>query len=160
MDQQNTVGLFSILDKKAPFFTVEEQARLVQAIRNAEQATSGEIRLYVESKNPQIDPLDRASEVFHKLLMHETENRNAVLIYVAMKHREVALFADEGIYQKVGQVYWEAALKHMLSHFNENDILTGLEHCIYAIGETLKEKFPYQRDTDKNELPDDIVFGH
>lgn len=152
-------NLFSFSDKNAPYFSVEEQARLVAAIREAEQSTSGEIRVYAEGKNPLIDPVERAAEIFYKLQMQQTDNRNAVLIYVAMKHRELALFADVGIYNRLGKDYWEAQVKLMLSRFTQQNIVAGLEQCIYSIGQALKQEFPYQRDTDKNELPDDIVFG-
>jgi uncharacterized membrane protein len=30
---------------------------------------------------------------------------------------------------------------------------------VHDIGRALHTHFPYARDTDKNELPDDIVFG-
>jgi uncharacterized membrane protein len=34
-----------------------------------------------------------------------------------------------------------------------------VEECIRQVGATLTEKFPYVQTEDKNELPDDIVFG-
>jgi len=145
--------------KKKDFFSAEEKTQIVNAIRSAEQQTSGEIRVFVESKNPFVDPLDRAAEIFFKLKMQDTEHRNAVLLYIAMKHKELALFADEGIYLKAGAEYWNGAVKNMLNEFEHNHIPTGMEHCILQIGQTLKEKFPYDAATDKNELPDDIVFG-
>lgn len=152
--------MFSLFDKNAPYFTVEEQARLVEAIREAEQNTSGEIRIYVEGRNPFIYPIDRSAEIFYKLQMQQTENRNAVLIYVAMRHKELALFADEGIYQRLGKQYWEANVAQMISSFSHDSLIAGLEACIFSIGQALKQEFPFQRNTDKNELPDDIVFGH
>ena len=36
--------------KKKDFFTEEEKKQLVDAIQQAEQQTSGEVRIYVESK--------------------------------------------------------------------------------------------------------------
>jgi uncharacterized membrane protein len=38
--------------KKKDFFSEEEKERIVTAIRSMEQQTSGEIRIFVESKNP------------------------------------------------------------------------------------------------------------
>src|SRR5690606_10236349 len=92
--------------KKKEFFSVEEKQQIVDVIRLAEKETSGEIRVYVESKNYYVDAVDRAAEIFFKLKMQETDHRNAVLLYIAMDHHELALFADEGIYQKVGDAYW------------------------------------------------------
>jgi uncharacterized membrane protein len=153
------VRIIPLLKKKKVFFSPSENARIVEAIRLAEKETSGEIRVYVESKNPFVDPVERAGQIFFKLEMNKTEHRNAVLLYIAMKHRELALFADEGIYKAVGAGYWNDAVKSMIAHFSAGGISAGIEKCILQIGNTLKEKFPYSNHDDKNELPDEIVFG-
>lgn len=152
------MGIFSFFKKRA-FFSAADNAQIVEAIRLAEKQTSGEIRIYVESKNSYVDAIDRAAEVFFKLKMQKTEHRNAVLFYIAMDHKELAIFADEGIYQQAGADYWNNAVKMMISKFSKENISDGIEECVRMIGETLKEKFPYDAVTDKNELPDDIVFG-
>jgi uncharacterized membrane protein len=154
------VGLFSFfLKKPKQFFSAEDNRQIVEAIRQAEKQTSGEIRIFVESKNPFVEPLDRAKEIFFNLKMDHTQHRNAVLLYVAMDHRELALFADEGVYKTTGTDYWNNAVKNMLSGFTKENISNSIEQCVLQIGQTLKEKFPYEAATDKNELPDDIVFG-
>ena len=152
------MGIFPFFKKKA-FFSEPQQARIVEAIRIAEKATSGEIRLYVESHNPLVDALERTAAIFLKLKMHETQHRNGVLLYIAMEDHELALFGDEGIHQKVGTEYWKNAVKKMLVEFTNQDIPLGIENCVLQIGQTLRETFPYEATTDKNELPDDIVFG-
>ena len=153
------MGIFSIFKKQHGFFSAEEQSRIVGAIRNSEKRTSGEIRVYVESKNPLVDPLERAALIFFKLKMEETGHRNAVLLYIATKHRELALFGDKGIHEKVGTEYWEKQVQGMLQNFRDNNLVDGIANCITQVGETLCEKFPYNAAEDKNELPDDIVFG-
>ncbi len=145
--------------KKKDFFSVEEKTRIVEAIRMAEKETSGEIRVFVESKNAYVDPIDRAKEIFTKLKMFKTEHRNAVLLYIAVKDRQLALFGDEGIHQQTGDEYWNNAVQNMITDFSKYSIPAGMVNCIRQIGETLKEKFPYEKNTDKNELPDEIVFG-
>ncbi len=153
------MGLFSFLRKKKEFFSAEDQLGIVEAIRISERTTSGEIRVYVESKNPFVDAIDRAAEIFFKLKMEKTDHRNAVLFYIAMDSKELALFADEGIYKSVGKAYWDDAVKMMLSQFTRDNISKGIEECIRQIGATLTEKFPYIPTEDRNELPDDIIFG-
>jgi len=150
--------MFSLFKKKE-FFSAAQKERIVAAIRDMERRTSGEIRIYVESKNPLLDPIDRAAQVFFKLKMQETEERNAVLLYIATKHKELALFADEGIYKATGQDYWNNAVKDMIARFDGNDICEGVVQCVKQVGHTLCEKFPYDSTEDRNELPDDIVFG-
>jgi uncharacterized membrane protein len=145
--------------KKKDFFTVEEQQQLVDAIQKAEQQTSGEVRIFVESKCRYVDALDRAQEIFFSLKMNETELRNGTLIYVAVKDRQAAVLGDEGIHQKVGQKYWEDVVKKMLLQFRNQKLADGICQGIHDLGEALKFYFPYNSSTDKNELPDEIVFG-
>ena len=152
------MGIFPLFKKKE-FFPPQEKEQIVQAIRNAEMQTSGEIRVFVESKNAFVDAIDRAAEIFFKLKMQNTEHRNAVLLYVATTDKQLALFADQGIYEKAGAEYWNNAVNTMIASFTEENISDGIEQCITQIGQTLKEKFPYEATSDKNELPDDIVFG-
>ena len=121
--------------------------------------TSGEIRVYIESRCRYVDPLDRAAEIFAELKMYETANRNAVLVYIATAHHELAVYADEGIFKKAGQQFWNNAARTMLSEFKKNNYAEGLIEVINKTGQLLKTHFPYDAATDKNELPDDIVFG-
>ncbi len=145
--------------KKKDFFSQEENQQLVDAIQKAEQQTSGEVRIFVESKCKYVDALDRAHEIFFSLKMNETELRNGTLIYVAVKDKQAAVFGDEGIHQKVGTQYWKDVVTKMLFQFRNQKLADGICQGIYDLGEALKFYFPYQSDTDKNELPDEIVFG-
>ena len=145
--------------KKKDFFTEEERKQLVDAIQKAEQQTSGEVRIFVESKCKYVDALDRAQEVFFTLKMNETELHNGTLIYVAIKDKQAAVLGDEGIHQKVGAKYWEDVVTKMLLHFKDQKLADGICQGIHDLGQALKFYFPYNSDTDKNELPDEIVFG-
>jgi uncharacterized membrane protein len=145
--------------KQQKFFSAEEEEKIVNAIRDAEKQTSGEVRLYIENKCRFVDPLDRAAEIFLQLKMNETATRNAVLVYVAKQHRQLAVFADEGIFNKAGKEFWNNAVAAMLKEFRKENYAEGLVEVINKIGDSLKTHFPYDATTDKNELPDDIVFG-
>jgi len=145
--------------KKKEFFTEEEKQQLIEAIQKAEQRTSGEVRLFIESKCKFMDALDRAHQIFYQLKMYETELRNATLIYVAVKDRQAAVFGDEGIHQKVGGKYWEDVVSKMLLHFREQKLADGICQGINDLGEALVFYFPFNKETDKNELPDDLIFG-
>ncbi len=151
--------MFSFFKKKKSFFTEEETKLVVKAIHHAEQQTSGEVRVFVEGKCSWMDAMDRAAEIFFKLNMEKTEQRNAVLVYVAVKDRQLAVFGDEGIHNKVGGEYWNKVVGEMLVSFNTNNYAEGIGNCVIQIGDALKTHFPFNRDTDKNELPDEIVFG-
>ncbi len=145
--------------KQQKFFSADEEEKILNAIRAAEKETSGEVRLYVESKCRFVDPLDRAAEVFIHLKMHETASRNAVLVYVATQHKQLAVFADEGIYNKAGKEFWNNAVVTMLKEFSKENYAKGLIEVIQKVDHSLQTFFPFDAATDKNELPDDIVFG-
>lgn len=145
-------------NKAEDYFTPHQKSVIVAAIKQAEKQTSGEVRVYIESKCSYVNAIDRARELFEKLDMHKTEERNAVIVYVALKHRQLAIFGDAGIYEKVGQGFWDEQLKQMLQHFNREDFVEGIATVVNEIGEALHQHFPYQKN-DVNELPDDIVFG-
>ncbi|MET0636556.1 MAG: TPM domain-containing protein [Chitinophagaceae bacterium] len=150
---------FPFFKKNKHFFTPDQEAQIVEAVRIAERRTSGEVRVFVESHCKFMDAIDRAAEIFFQLKMENTEDRNAVLLYIALKDRQLALFGDEGIHQKVGTEFWNREVAQMISNFNRDDYAEGISSCIKHIGETLHLHFPYDKEMDKNELPDDIVFG-
>lgn len=144
---------------KKDFFSEEEKKLIVDAIREAEQQTSGEIRVYVESRCRFVDPLDRAAEVFALLKMEKTSAHNAVLLYFAVKDRQLAIFGDQGIHEKVGEMFWQKEVSKILSEFQRDHFAAAIAKMIQEIGDALRTHFPFDRQTDINELPDDIVFG-
>ena len=152
------MSLFSLFRKK-DFFSEEERKQIIEAVRNAERMTSGEVRVFVENRCSYMDAIDRAKEIFAELKMYETKDRNAVLMYVALKDKQLAIFGDEGIHSKLGYEYWNTEVKKMIDNFDKEDYAEGIKQVVEDIGEALTQLFPYNNDTDKNELPDDIVFG-
>jgi uncharacterized membrane protein len=90
--------------------------------------------------------------------MDKTEDRNGVLLYIAMKDRQIAIFGDEGIHKRVGTAFWNAEVKKILSEFRQHHYATGIVNIVTEIGGALVTHFPYENE-DRNELPDDIVFG-
>jgi uncharacterized membrane protein len=152
------VSLFPF-SKKKEFFTVEQRQLMVDAIQKAEKNTSGEVRIFIESKCKFVDPVDRAKEIFFSLKMENTKDRNAVLLYLALDDHQLALFADEGIYQRLGKQYWNDEVKKIISAFTKDDYTGGICLIVEDIGEALQAEFPYA-SSDKNELPDEIIFGN
>ncbi len=144
--------------KAEDYFNPHEKQIIVDAIKHAEKQTSGEVRVFIESKCSYVKAIDRAIELFERLDMHKTAERNAVIVYVALIDRQLAIYADAGIYEKVGQEFWNDQLKLMLEHFNREDYVDGIATVVIEIGEALRTHFPHQKN-DVNELPDDIVFG-
>ncbi|MDD2279854.1 MAG: TPM domain-containing protein [Bacteroidales bacterium] len=138
-------------------FTSAEKKIIVAAIQQAELNTSGEIRVHIESRCKG-EVLDRAADVFAKLKMHKTEQRNGVLFYLAASSKQFAVLGDAGINAKVPIDFWEGIKEEMQKYFRNGEFAPGLAKGIEMAGEKLKEFFPYQTD-DVNELSDEISFG-
>ena len=139
------------------FFSKSDKARIVEAIRDAEKQTSGEIRVHLES-TCKTDTLERAVKVFEKLKMHETQLHNGTLIYLAVKDKKFAIFGDKGINETVPENFWQDVRDCMRGGFNQGKFAEGLIAGIGMVGQKLKEFFPYQ-DDDINELTDDLSIG-
>lgn len=150
--------MFSLFSKRNRFFNPDEQELIINAIREAEKRTSGEVRVFVESRCSYVDALDRAIEIFTEMGMHATEQRNGVLVYVAIKDHQLAVLGDEGIHQRVGSEYWNNEVMQMIRGFNRENYAAAIAGCVSDIGKALKEHFPYE-DDDRNELSDEIQFG-
>ncbi len=143
--------------KPSKFFTEEEKESIKKAIAEAELNTSGEIRVHIEGVCAD-NVLDRAAYVFEKLAMHNTEQRNGVLFYLAVNNRKFAILGDAGINKVTPANFWENIKETMSGYFKENKFTEGLISGIKMAGEKLKTHFPYKKD-DINELSDDISFG-
>lgn len=142
--------------KASTFFTREQQESIVRSIGEAEHATSGEIRVHIET-SCKADVLDEAAWLFRKLDMHRTADRNGVLIYLALKERMFAIIGDTGINAMVPPGFWDIIRDHMNQRFSEELFTEGLTEGIIMTGEQLKEHFPYAQN-DINELTDTISF--
>lgn len=140
------------------FFTPEQQEDILQAIRDAELDTSGEIRLHIEKKCIG-ETLDCAAFIFKKLGMHKTEKRNGVLIYLSIENKSFAIIGDSGINAVVPENFWESTKQLMINHFRESRFTEGLIEGIAQAGLQLKKHFPYKTN-DVNELPDELSFGN
>jgi len=138
--------------------TPADEQKIKAAIQEAERNTSGEIRVHIESSCDG-DVLDRATEVFAALHMHQTKLRNGVLFYVALEDHQFAVLGDAGINAIVPDHFWEDITAEVIQHFKQQDYARGLAEGIKMAGQQLKAHFPYDATGDLNELSDDISFG-
>ena len=145
------------MSKTEDFLTKEEEQEIVQAIVVAENNTSGEIRVHIEEHSEK-SPLERAQEVFFKLEMEKTKDRNGVLFYVCVADKKFAIIGDEGINNVVDANFWNSTKEVVIANFKENQFKKGLVDGILKAGEQLKIYFPYQSD-DVDELSNEISRG-
>jgi uncharacterized membrane protein len=145
------------MSKVEDFLSKTEEQEIVEAIRVAEQNTSGEIRVHLE-KTTSIAPFERAVEVFNLLEMYKTKDSNGVLIYVAVNDKQFVICGDKGINEKVGEDFWNTTKDTIATHFKNGNFKQGLVDGILKAGQQLKHHFPYQ-DDDIDELSNEISIG-
>jgi uncharacterized membrane protein len=129
---------------------------IVEAIREAELRTSGEIRVYIAKENAS-DPMPAAIAQFERMGMTQTQERNGVLIFVAPKSQTFAIIGDEGVHRYVGQEFWNEVSEEMRSRFRD-DPTAAITHAVARASVHLARHFPRRAD-DKNELPDAVERG-
>lgn len=143
------------MSKVEDFLSAKEEEEVVEAIRMAEKATSGEIRVHIEKSHGEVDIFDRAMEVFHLLKMDNTKQENGVLIYVAVENRNFVICGDKGINDVVPNDFWESTKDAIVVQFKAGNYKQGLIDGILKAGEQLNKHFPWSQD-DTNELSNTI----
>lgn len=138
------------------FLTDKQEQRIIKAIAEAENKTSGEVRVHIEHEC-KADPLERAAKIFHELGMDETELQNGILIYVATEDHKTAVYAGKGIHKQVEDGFWDDVLRIIIDHFKKGEYEAGLVEAVQKVGFKLKELFP-SLDDDQNELSDEISY--
>ncbi|AWG20118.1 MULTISPECIES: TPM domain-containing protein [Flavobacterium] len=145
------------MSKVEDFLTSEEENAIVAAIQTAELNTSGEIRVHIEDTTD-LDHYDRALAVFKLLGMDKTQQKNGVLIYLAVSDKNFVILGDEGINDIVPDDFWDNTKDIMVAQFKTGNFKQGLIDGILSAGQELKKHFPYTSD-DINELSNEISKG-
>lgn len=137
------------------FISKLDHDRIVQAIREAEAKTSGEVRVYVQRGKLKGEVLPVAQDRFQKLGMQKTRERNAVLIFVAPRVHKFAVVGDEGIHRHCGNELWERVAAQMREHFRSERFSDAIVDAINELTDVLAKNFP-RKPGDINELPDRV----
>jgi len=139
------------------FLTSNEEQDVIEAIKQAESKTSGEIRVHIE-KTSNGDATNRALEVFRFLKMDNTKLKNGVLIYVAVDDKAFVIYGDKGINNVVPDNFWDSTKDIIQSHFKSGHFKQGIIEGIIKSGEQLASYFPWEHG-DTNELSNEISKG-
>jgi uncharacterized membrane protein len=135
----------------------DDRRAVEKAIDDAENLTSGEIRVHLQSRcGPDI--LKDAKKAFVRLHMHRTRERNAVLIFIATRSRAFAILGDRGIHERAGDAFWDATRDIMNSYFAKGAFREGITAGVLSAGRELRKHFPL-RHGDANELSDTVTEG-
>jgi len=139
------------------FYTEDEQHHIVQAIREWEKVSYGEIKVHLEDKCKG-DPVKEAEKWFNKLGLANTKKKTGVLIYMAVQTHCFAVIGDSGIDAEVEPGFWESVVWIIEEHFKDQLYLEGTIEAIKMIGRTFEQHFP-DPDNKNNEIPNDLSFG-
>ncbi len=138
-------------------FSKEEELQITTAVAEAENGTSGEIRVQID-RYCKTDPLLKAKNLFHHLKMDATDLHNGVIIYVSIDDKQVAIYGDKGINEKVEPDFWDSTLAKMTEQFKHGHMVDGIAAGLKEAGQRLKIHFP-KSDNDTNELSDEISYS-
>ncbi|WP_419868802.1 TPM domain-containing protein [Chryseobacterium sp. CT-SW4] len=139
------------------FLTDQQMASLVEAIQSAEEHSTGEIRVHIDSTTEDHNA-KIAFEIFKELCMSKTRDRNAVLFHVNFERKYLTIIGDVGIHERVHQSYWDELHDYITSEFAKGNYYLALKSAILKTGLELKKYFPVTGENN-NELPNEITFS-
>jgi uncharacterized membrane protein len=137
------------------FISQLDEARILDAIADAEKKTTGELRVYISHKERH-DALAFAKKRFRQLGMAKTKHRNAVLIYIVPKTRQFAVIGDEGIHRHCGDAFWKQIVAAMSERMKAGLFTDAIVNAINEIAVVLAKHFPPDGEN-PDELPNEIA---
>jgi uncharacterized membrane protein len=141
--------------KTKHFLAQLEHDRIAAAIREAENRSSGQIKVFVTRHRPK-DALKFARKAFRKLKLDRTENRNGVLILVAPAAQKIAIFGDKAIDTKSDEAFWEEVIRQMQPDLKKGEFTAAIIGAVEKVGSVLAKHFPRDGSA-QNEIADEVV---
>lgn len=139
------------------FLTNTEMASLVEAIQTAENDSTGEIRIHIDSTSLNHNA-EIAFEVFKRSCKDKTAEKNAVLFHVNFEQKYLTIIGDEGINNCVHQSFWDEMHDYITTEFSKGNFYKALKSSVLKTGIELKKHFPIKGEN-PNELSNEITFS-
>ena len=161
-------------------------ALLTQRVAASEARHTGEIRIYIEAALP-LSYLrrlgsagggigsgscsgpettmaqlvrQRATMLFSKLCVWDTEHNNGVLIYLLLAEQAIEIVADRGLHARVAGDEWQALVTQMSAHFKQGRFEDGLTDALAQVSALLAAHFPQDASAPHtNNQPNEPVQG-
>lgn len=147
-------------DKKvSDIFSEEDLAKIEAATKEAENNTSGEIRVAIRSRYDEDlkgDLHGQTKRDFFKHGLDKTRDKTGVIILLVLEARKFMIWGDDGIHAKVPQGYWKILAVGMSAYFSEERYIQGICETVAEVGKRLAEFFPKKPD-DVDELPNEPI---
>jgi uncharacterized membrane protein len=135
---------------------------ITNAVREAEQGHSGQIRVVIEGTPGVAHVLkgrsarDRAIDVFAMERVWDTTHNNGVLLYLLVAERDAEIVADRGLNNKVSSDQWHTICTELERDVEALGFTQALCAAVSSIGNRLREHFPSEGAS--NELPDEVII--
>ena len=143
--------------------------RVMARVAEGERRHRGQVRVVVEPALPlsyawrhvrdgtamHLLVHQRATMLFGKLRVWDTELNNGVLIYLLMAEHRIELLADRGLAARVPAAEWQAVVERLGRALAAGQFETGLLEAVDAVSGALERHFPARAgEAHPNELPD------
>lgn len=143
------------------WFPDDRLQRIGAAIARDEARHAGELCFAVESGLPWTalragqTARERASDVFSRLRVWDTEGNTGVLIYLLLADHRIEILADRGLDGRISAEQWRGVCQQMEERMRAGDPEAAALAGIAAAGDLLAAQVPRTAATDNpEELPD------
>jgi uncharacterized membrane protein len=138
--------------------SADEIHRLDAKIDALRQMTSADLRVAITG--PTWLGINRkARKIFDEHALASAPERNAVLIVVDPKSREIAIYGDEGISSRTDETLWDDVRDAIVGEFRAGRMVDGLSLGIRMLGEELARLYPASVDQRAGGSGDRIIHA-
>ncbi|SMF05712.1 Predicted membrane protein [Alteromonadaceae bacterium Bs31] len=134
----------------------EEIERLEKKTAAMERLSSAEFKL-VFCKHAWLGIRRKAKQIFKKYRLNETDNRGCVLLLIVEKDREMLIYGDKAVNEKLGEGAWLPIRDAILAEFRQGEFELGLSIGLQMLTDQLAQHFPPLAQA-KDEISNEIVF--
>ena len=145
--------------------------RITDAVKSAESITNAEIKVVIREKSTtmfqrlrSLVSVERlvllcAMKEFNRQKLHETKERNAVMLYFSIQEKRFEILADINAYNHLGQKFLDEISASVSEEMKDAQGFNceAIAKSVNSIAISLSEKYP-KSDSRRNELSDDVVF--
>jgi uncharacterized membrane protein len=122
------------------FYEQLDESRITEALSAARRATSAEIRVFI-SHHHVTDALAAAHNQFHLMGLDRDPQRHGVLIFIAPRARQFAIYADEAANHSCGPQFWHTVRDEVIPQLKSGDFTAAILHAVDRVAARLSKHF-------------------
>lgn len=93
-------------------------------------------------------PLEANRLLFYKYKLHQTHHRSAILLTLALKERQFAVWADEGVVRRSGDKLWSEVCQTLSQKLKQGHRLEALCAAVDVAENVLRSEQPHRDEMD------------